>query len=115
MSEIVMYYVVNSELKMSTGKICSQIGHATVMVCLRLGNTPIVKKWLNNGQSKIVVKASEKVMNDLYERYRSSKDRWCVKVIDAGRTQIEEGSFTVIAFAPNEKDQYPDLKDLKLL
>ena len=40
-----MYYLVNQELKMGKGKLCAQIGHATVRVCLRLNKDAIITNW----------------------------------------------------------------------
>lgn len=47
---------------------------------------------------------------------RESTDAWCVYVRDAGRTQIEEGTLTCIAFKPMNRDKCPTfLNKLKLL
>lgn len=114
----VLYYLVNEDLKMSKGKLCAQIGHATVAICLRLPNTPLMREWVKTGQTKIVLKSNEKQMTELFETYEHSKEKWCVRTIDAGKTEIPAGSFTVMGFVPQLKSimhKIPEIKDGKLL
>lgn len=108
-NEIVMYY-----LKMSKGKMCAQIGHATVNMMLRLKNNDnILKLWYKTGQKKIILQSNEKDMQDLYNHYKSDNLIWCMKTVDQGLTQIPEGSFTVLCFTPHYKNKFNDVKILQ--
>ena len=66
------------------------------------------------GETKIILKANQELMETLLEKYR--KKISCFQVIDAGKTQIEPNSFTVLAFEPLRlKDVPEELDVLKLL
>jgi peptidyl-tRNA hydrolase len=112
-----MYIIVNNDLNMGKGKLCSQVGHAVEMVTQRIMQNfyetnktkeQIAKyiKYSNSGRKKIVLKASQQ---DL-EIYAKESD--AEYVIDAGRTQIPEGSLTAVAFLPsnNNKERFKNLK-----
>lgn len=137
-----MYFVIASDLKMDKGKIGAQIGHAShLLYRLALGvffpqSLPIELKtkktqeaiikfrlktedeqkilqdsfidWEQKSYPKIVLKASREQMNEL----SSHCDEF---VIDEGRTQIEKGSQTVLAWLPRPKEEFlknPKLKSL---
>lgn len=120
MKNYVMYYLINSDLKMTKGKICAQIGHATVDLCVKLIilKNKDFKMWINNGQTKITLKSNLKEMEYLYNKYKNSCNYKCIQVIDAGKTQIEENSFTILAFQPCIKEdiikEIPYLSECKL-
>lgn len=114
--EIKMYFIVNSDLKMSKGKIAAQCSHATVKLIRQLEHLPTgpYKEWLKSGEAKIILKASETIMKDIASKY--SKSIKCASVHDAGITEIPAGSFTVLAFEPIGPSRVPsELSDLKLL
>ncbi len=107
-----MYIVVNTDLKLSTGKICSQVGHAVegVVISCR-GNRKRWNFYKNNGCAKIVLKADQQTFDELLEcSYKK------VIVTDAGKTEIASGTITAIGFAPMFESEIPDIiKGLKLL
>lgn len=110
MSDLRMYILVNKDLKMGVGKICAQVSHAVGMITDEILTSyyessekkSIIhenyKIWKRTGHKKIVLKVSE---NEL-KKYVDSENS--VFVIDAGHTQIPEGSLTVVGFYPSEKD-----------
>jgi len=114
----VMYILVNSDLKMSPGKIASQVGHVVQLITeeiIRDGyeiNPPsetyfTYMKWKNNC-TKIVLKASFAELKDLIKTQPE-----CRHIIDRGLTQIPADSLTVAAFPPSSK--YKDImKNFKL-
>lgn len=106
-----MYYVVNSDLKMNKGKIGSQIGHATVEMLLNIDkDNKYFNSWLLNGQPKVVLKQSEKNILKLIDNFYKKKDGlYCIKIHDAGKTQILPNSLTVIAFCPYPKRLIKDI------
>ena len=107
-----MYIIINSDLKLSTGKLCAQVGHAVqdVVISCR-GNRKRWNFYKNNGCAKIVLKADQQTFDELLECS-------CKKFIvtDAGKTECVEGTITAIGFAPMFESEIPDIiKGLKLL
>ncbi|XP_055631701.1 probable peptidyl-tRNA hydrolase 2 [Toxorhynchites rutilus septentrionalis] len=104
--EYKMILVVRNDLKMGKGKIAAQCGHAAVGAYEGASKkTPtILRKWQHTGQAKIAVKVdSEQQMMEVYKTAKANNLNCCL-IRDAGRTQIEPNSKTVLAIgpAPNE-------------
>ncbi|XP_035795594.1 probable peptidyl-tRNA hydrolase 2 [Anopheles albimanus] len=100
--EYKMVLVVRNDLKMGKGKIGAQCGHAAVGAFeTALRKTPAaVRKWQHSGQAKIALKVENEL--DMMEIYRTAKanNLNCCLIRDAGRTQIEPNSKTVLALGP---------------
>lgn len=116
--DVKMLFVVRQELKMGKGKVAAQVGHCTIGLykeLLKKDNNNLLKAWENTGQKKIVTKIkTEKEMGDL--RVKAEKFGVIYHVVrDAGKTQIAEGSQTVIGFVglSNKLNQFT--KHLKLM
>jgi PTH2 family peptidyl-tRNA hydrolase len=128
MSEYAMYIIVNSGLKMRKGKIAAQVAHSACNA-IRVFERGSRKDqyynvWLRDGEPKIVLKAKEKEMLNLIDKYElykkvkvnTSEDAWCVYTRDYGLTQIAPDSLTTIAFRPMPKSKVPkEIKKFKLL
>jgi PTH2 family peptidyl-tRNA hydrolase len=113
-SSIKMYILVNTSLDMKKGKIAGQVGHAVSRLIRRLEKNPNkeYKLWLQTGETKIVKKATEKEMEALAEKYAKISEI----ITDMGKTQIKEGSFTVLGFIPLKECDVPEeIINLKLL
>ncbi len=101
-----MYIFVNEDLKMSKGKIASQVGHVVLMMVEHVLNNKKseefikYKEWKMNGQPKIILKATEQDLLMLKDLPESKY------VIDAGKTQIQAGSLTVVGFLPNCHNEF---------
>jgi len=98
--------VVRKDLRMGTGKIAAQVGHAVVLAVdeCRKFNKLWLKCWLNEGQSKIVLK-----VNSLEELLQVKNDTQklmipIVMVQDRGLTQIATGTITCIGIGPAPSD-----------
>lgn len=93
---------VRTDLKMRAGKIGAQCGHASVMAYSELlTSTPeAANYWKERGQKKVVlrVESSEQMM-DIYTQARAAGLQAGI-VHDAGHTQVEAGSATVLAIGP---------------
>ena len=119
-SELRMYILINSSIKMTPGKMISQAGHVVSMV-----TETMVKKYPSawdryrrDCQTKIVLKCPQLLMETVIARYSKEMNEcvWCEHVLDAGRTQVEPNTLTAIAFCPMNKCDLPEiLSDLKLL
>ncbi|XP_041761952.1 probable peptidyl-tRNA hydrolase 2 isoform X2 [Anopheles merus] len=100
--EYKMVLVVRNDLKMGKGKIAAQCGHAAVGAYESgVRNTPAaIQKWQNGGQAKIALKVdTEEAMMEIYRTAKANKLNCCL-IRDAGRTQIEPNTKTVLAVGP---------------
>lgn len=99
-----MALVVRTDLKMTSGKIAAQCGHATLGAYRRaLKKKPrIVEKW-HAGEAKVALKInSEEEMLELQKKAQEAGLVWYT-VTDAGRTQIASGTKTVLAIGPGKE------------
>uniref|UniRef100_A0A6B2LTL0 peptidyl-tRNA hydrolase n=1 Tax=Arcella intermedia TaxID=1963864 RepID=A0A6B2LTL0_9EUKA len=84
---------------MSTGKIAAQCAHAAIGIYKRISSSSpaVLQKWEKSGQKKVVVGiADDKEMNKL-EMEAIQQNLPTHKVRDAGRTEVEPGTSTVLA------------------
>ncbi|KAK1772948.1 PTH2-domain-containing protein [Phialemonium atrogriseum] len=111
--ECKLVLVVRTDLGMTKGKIAAQCGHATLAcyktllkASAKAPNGPqarLLKKWEKYGQAKIAVQTkSQDEMMELMGKARSLGVTAEV-IQDAGRTQIEAGSLTVLGVGPAPK------------
>jgi PTH2 family peptidyl-tRNA hydrolase len=127
-NQIVMYVLVNHDLKMGKGKIASQTAHSVCEMTRILEQATIVdrldyyyKRWLRSGHATVVLKATQQEIDVLIEKYVLDNDtnfgaNWCVHTRDQGRTQIAPNSLTTVAFRPMMKKFIPEaITKLKLL
>ena len=98
-----LVYCVRTDLKMGKGKIAAQCCHATLGILeenIKRKN-PVWSKWKDLGQAKIVVKIkSEREMFQLQRKANEMKIPSHI-VCDAGHTQVESGSNTVLVIGPD--------------
>ena len=126
--EAVMYILVNINIKMEKGKTSNQCSHSACRVTRLIESHDVIHndsyvKWVNNFEPKIILKCTEQEMNKYIEYYEikenediTNKEIWCTYTRDIGRTQIETGSLTTIAFCPILRKDTPEMiKKLKLL
>ena len=121
--EYTAYLIINDDLKMSKGKIASQSAHAILNVHRFMSSNGMENKaWENHGEKIVVLKASELTIRKLLAEYgelivNKKKDKLNVfPVYDAGRTEVDPGSLTVLATTPIMDSFKPEtLKTLKLL
>ena len=104
-----MVLVIRTDLKMGKGKSASQCAHAAVDLYKRaLHRTPkLVQQWETFGQAKVVVKAPEENPAEALVSLRKQAEEAglsAVIVHDAGRTQIESGTPTVLGIGPAPAD-----------
>jgi len=115
------YLIINDDLKMSKGKIASQSAHAILNVHrFMLSTNTRIEAWESNGEKIVALKASSEVIRQLLAEYGdpiAKKNKLNVfPIYDAGRTEVEAGSLTVLATTPITDDIKPEiLKMLKLL
>lgn len=137
---LVLYVMVNQDLKMGKGKIAGQVGHAVETVILHMlkFQPALYNQYHFSHRRKVVLKSNEAEMKLLLKKYGyqfPSKDNkstmlrqengksegekegiWCVPIYDAGMTQIPANSLTVIGFGVMTKENAPEeIKEAKLL
>ncbi len=102
-SDIKQVIVVRTDLKMGKGKLATQVAHAAVESFVKaLNEKPeIARKWLSQGQKKIVLKVSS--LNELLQIYEEAlrEDLVAVLIRDAGLTQLEPGTVTCVGIGPD--------------
>jgi PTH2 family peptidyl-tRNA hydrolase len=119
--EMVSYIIVNSDLNMGKGKIASQAAHAILDVHRFLISNKIDhKKWTTDGEKIVVLKSSRTIINQLLEEYSDKIPKNntfnLFPIHDAGRTEVDPGSLTLMASSPVTIDKIPEIiKTLKLL
>ena len=108
-----MYIIVNDDLKMSKGKIASQVGHVVQIIIENIIGYYIDNKknkeselyydnyvkWKDGGSTKIVLKSNQQNIEKLI------KLKGIEYIRDAGKTQIEPNSLTVIGFYPQSRNK----------
>jgi PTH2 family peptidyl-tRNA hydrolase len=94
--------VVRKDLRMGTGKIAAQVGHAAVLGVeqSRKSNKLWLKSWFNDGQPKIVVKVSS--LEELIQVQSHAEELRIPAVVvqDRGLTQIPSGTVTCVCIGP---------------
>lgn len=97
--EIVQYYVVNSEINISPGKLAAQVAHVAIITGLRFGQEEDFDKykyymnWISQGQKKIILRAKEKKLLELI-------DQGFLFIRDNGLTEIPKNTLTVVGLPP---------------
>ena len=114
-----MVFVVNTNLKMGVGKIAAQVGHAVLGMyhCLesQRQQKSEVLEWENRGSKKVVLKGVD--AQHLLDLKQKATELLIGNVLiqDAGRTQVDPGSLTVLALFGRSKDVDNVTGKLKLL
>lgn len=91
--------VVRTDLRMSVGKLAAQACHASVSALLE-AQAEDVGKWLNEGQTKVVLQvSSEDALVALQERCSASAVAHAL-ISDAGRTELAQGTLTALGVGP---------------
>lgn len=105
--ELKMVICVRTDLEMSKGKVAAQVGHAVLgayRVAQRLAlPREWARAWLFRAQAKITLKAeSEATLDAIAAAATAAGIPWCI-IEDAGRTEVEPGTRTVIGVGPAPK------------
>jgi peptidyl-tRNA hydrolase len=100
-----MVLVVRTDLAMGKGKMCAQAAHAAVSAVTRAASgTEAQRDWLRGwelvGSTKVVVRGGSE--EELRTLAGEARERGLVAALvrDAGHTQVEAGTATVLAVGP---------------
>ncbi|KAK4175946.1 peptidyl-tRNA hydrolase PTH2-domain-containing protein [Triangularia setosa] len=124
--ECKLVLVVRTDLGMTKGKIAAQAGHATLACYKTLSKAAakdpngkaaqILKQWERRGQAKIAVQVKSEEELLVLQGTARSLGITAEVIADAGRTQIESGSLTVLGVGPAPKSEVDGVTGgLKLL
>lgn len=107
--------VVRKDLKMGVGKIAAQCSHASILAFQKC-STVTRFKWSLNGQKKIVVSCpNEQTLYELRDKATNIGVNTSL-VRDAGHTQVDPGTITVMAVGPAKEELVDQVTgDLSLL
>ena len=100
--DVKMVLVVNTELGMGKGKVAAQCGHAAV-ACFKAAlveEPQLVAAWERSGQTKVVVRGGGEESLLAVSKAGRQAGMLVAEVRDAGRSQVEAGSLTVIGLGP---------------
>lgn len=111
--ECKLVLVVRTDLGMTKGKIAAQCSHATLACYKTLSRAAqrdatspaarLLQRWERRGQAKIAVQVkSEAELKDIVAKARALGITSEI-IQDAGRTQIDPGSLTVVGVGPAPK------------
>jgi len=116
--ELKMWLAVRCDLDLSRGKLVTQAGHAYQWLTIRaMQETPgALRDYLNMASPKIAVRVDSERELQRVQSEAEKADIPFYTVHDAGRTEHEPGTETVVAFGPAYRDELPPfLKRLQLL
>ena len=127
-------FVVRKDLNMSPGKLAAQVAHASSTIVLdmvdlacincitkessdkvKVSKKTIIEEWLKTGATKIVlsVKSEEELLK--FHAKALTNNLPCHIVLDEGRTEFTEPTFTVLGIGPvNAEIIDPITKKLRL-
>jgi PTH2 family peptidyl-tRNA hydrolase len=96
-----MIFIVNTSLKMGVGKVAAQVGHATLALyktlLIDIGQQQNVRDWEEKGAKKIVLRGNDEEHLMLLKSEAKGLHIPHIIIKDAGKTQVEPGSITVLA------------------
>lgn len=109
--EAKLVIVARRDLKLSPGKLAAQAAHAAVTCALKAQKhqPETFRRWYDEGQKKVVVRAD--TLADLHRlKIDAEKLGYTTALIqDAGHTEIEPGTTTVLGIGPARADHLDKL------
>ncbi len=100
--EYKLVVIVRTDLDMGKGKVAAQVGHASVECALHAEkkDKKAFDAWMNSGQKKVVLKVSGMDEMIRYMNEARSRGLYTNMICDAGRTQVDPGSYTCVGIGP---------------
>ncbi len=115
MSEYKQVILVRKDLKLSKGKMSSQVSHASVEATLKSDQNK-VKSWRSKGMKKVVLKVENEKELLKYKKLADELGLVNTLVKDAGRTELKPGTLTCLAIGPDLIEKVDKVsKDLKMV
>lgn len=104
--DIKQVIVIVKSLNMRKGKMIAQGAHASLDAFLKIQNTNIAKRWLENGAKKIVLSVdTETELLDIQAQCINAKIN-CALIVDEGRTEFHGSpTITCLGIGPVESEK----------
>jgi len=98
--ELVSYFVVNSELKLSVGKCCAQVAHVATIIAVIYSRKrwDYFHEWYENNQKKIILRGKQKDLEKLIEQ-------GFYYIRDNGLNECEPNSLTCVGLSSMSKSE----------
>lgn len=117
-SNLKQVILVRKDLALPKGKLCVQVAHAAITAYLETikKHSDWAKKWLKNGQKKIILKVSN--LDELLKIYNEAlkNNLPTVLIRDAGLTVLPPNTITSVGIGPVPEELVDKItKHLKLL
>ncbi len=96
--------LVRDDLKLTKGKMSSQVSHASVAAVLK-SHKDDIKKWQDQGMKKVILRVKDK--EELYAYKQKAEDAGLViaLITDAGHTHLEPGTVTCLGIGPDKAEK----------
>ena len=96
-----LYFIVNSDIEISSGKLAGQVSHATTTFVLNNHYSDEFNTWYNNGltQTKIILKGSQKLLEELEQ-----EGYICIR--DNGLTELPPNTLTCCCLGLGDKEYF---------
>lgn len=109
--ELKMWLVVRRDIPMSRGKVLAQAGHAYGQLYryLTLMQPGLMMAYLECNQPKVTVTARDEARLAQVARTCAAAGIPHILVCDAGRSELEPNTPTVVAFGPCLRDELPSV------
>ena len=107
--------VARKDLKMSAGKLAAQCGHAVLSAVRKTKRKEVLEIWRFSGEPIVVLKCRD--LEQLMKIKHLAEDISIITSVvkDAGLTQVEPGSITVLALGVSKTTLLDKIcKNLKL-
>lgn len=107
--------LVRQDLKLSKGKLSVQVAHGSFEAGMKSDMNKL-EEWKNSGSKKVVLKVKdEKELLHYFEEAKKAGLKTAL-IKDAGHTELEPGTKTVVAIGPDEENKIDSLTGkLKML
>jgi peptidyl-tRNA hydrolase, PTH2 family len=107
--------LVRGDLKLSKGKMSSQVSHGSVEATLK-SDKDKVRSWRNQGMKKVILRVDNE--KELLKHKKLADELNLVNSLikDAGRTEIKPGTLTCLAIGPDLVEKVDKVsKNLKMV
>lgn len=115
MQELKQTIIIRKDLNLPKGKLAAQAAHASIEAFIKANETN-QKKWLQQGQKKVVLKVENE--KELILIFQKAKDNQLPTslITDAGKTVVAPGTKTAVGIGPDTEENIDLIcKDLKML